>query len=249
MPIVRDPLDPRRSLWHWLAFELRYLRELHGLSLTQVGQIINAARSTVCNIEAGRRRLDDDQAKILDERYGTHHILQLLLYFARLGHEPEWFQQYTQYEAEASILKIYQGQGIPMPLQTELYTRALLQESNNEDFEDELKSRLLRQNLLLERPSPPYIWVLLDEAALEYEVGGRQVIPKSAGAHMGLDGPFRIIETGNHSIAYAGASRGGRLIETPSEVHAMSIDYERISQKALPEHSSHALIKNLMERS
>src|SRR3954447_19198846 len=80
MPIVRDPLNPKISLWNWLAFELRYQRELHGLSLTQVGKLIHVVRSTVSNIEAGRGRIDEDQAKILDTRSGTGHLLQLLLY-------------------------------------------------------------------------------------------------------------------------------------------------------------------------
>ncbi|MEV5703527.1 hypothetical protein [Actinoallomurus sp. NPDC052274] len=46
MPIVRGPLDPRLSLWHFLAYELRYERERHGLSLIRMGKVIDAARST-----------------------------------------------------------------------------------------------------------------------------------------------------------------------------------------------------------
>ena len=268
MPIVREPLDPRISLWNWLAFELRHQRELHGLSLTQAGKIIHAARSTVSNMEAGRQRLNEDQAELLDARYGTGHLLRLLLYFARLGHDPDWFRQYTEYEATAKIIRIYQGQGIPMPLQTDMYTRALLAESSLHDPETELKSRLLRRDLILERSEPPYVWVLLDEASLEYEVGGldvlitqleyllclaersnvcTRVVPKSAGAHLGMDGPFRIISNDTRSVAYSGASRGGRLIECPAEIREMSVDYERVSQKALSERDTCVLIRQKLE--
>jgi hypothetical protein len=37
MPVVRDALDPRVSLYHWLAFQLRHLREANGLSSPRWG--------------------------------------------------------------------------------------------------------------------------------------------------------------------------------------------------------------------
>ncbi|TMR40734.1 helix-turn-helix domain-containing protein [Actinomadura geliboluensis] len=60
MPIVRDPIEPRLSIYHFLAFYLRFLCERAGLSLTQVGKIIGVARSSVCNMEAGRQRPQED---------------------------------------------------------------------------------------------------------------------------------------------------------------------------------------------
>jgi hypothetical protein len=125
MTKTRDPLDPKISLWHFLAYYLRFQREKRGLSLTQWGQIIGAARSTVSNIEAGRRKLGDDQARVLDRKWNTGGLFELLLWYARTSHDPDWFRSYTQYEAEATVIRIYQGQGIPIPLQTEEYMRAL----------------------------------------------------------------------------------------------------------------------------
>ncbi|WP_339154943.1 helix-turn-helix transcriptional regulator [Actinomadura luteofluorescens] len=90
MPIVRDPIEPRLSIYHFLAFYLRFLREKAGLSLTQVGKIIGVARSSVCNMEAGRQRPQEDHVAKLDEYYGTGKLLQLLLWFARLAHDPNW---------------------------------------------------------------------------------------------------------------------------------------------------------------
>jgi hypothetical protein len=155
-----------------------------------------------------------------------------------------------------------------MPLQTDLYTRALIARGSFADPEAELKSRLLRRDLLLERADPPYVWVLLDEGALEYEVGGLQVlvtqleylislaerpnvctriIPKSIGAHLGMDGPFRIMTNETRGIAYAGAARGGRLIESPVDVRELSVDYEKIGQLALSEPETCALIERKLE--
>lgn len=62
MPTVRDPLNPKISLWHMLAYLLRWEREKNGLSLAQWGKIASAAPSTVSNIDsrdiayAGARR-------------------------------------------------------------------------------------------------------------------------------------------------------------------------------------------------
>lgn len=68
---IREPLDPKISLCHFLAYYLPFQREKQGLSLAQWRKIIGAARSTVSNIEAGRLKMHDDQAKILDETWDT----------------------------------------------------------------------------------------------------------------------------------------------------------------------------------
>ncbi|WP_165965366.1 helix-turn-helix domain-containing protein [Actinomadura bangladeshensis] len=73
-----------------------------GLSLTQCGEIIGAARSTVSNLEAGRRRPQDDQMRLLDRAYGTGLLFQVLLWFARMAHDPDWGRQIDKYEEEAS---------------------------------------------------------------------------------------------------------------------------------------------------
>jgi transcriptional regulator with XRE-family HTH domain len=64
---------------HFLAFLMRFWREREGLSLSQCGRVIGAARSTVSNMEAGRHRPHDDQMAVLDRRYGTGRLFQVLL--------------------------------------------------------------------------------------------------------------------------------------------------------------------------
>jgi hypothetical protein len=268
MPIVRDPLDPKISFWHFLAYYLRFTREKEGLSLTQWGQIIGAARSTVSNMEAGRQKIHDDQVKLIDGKFGTGRLFELMLWYARTAHNPDWFRQYTQYEVDATVIRVYQGQIIPGPLHTEAYTRALLVASSAKDVESGVEARMKRQNAILNRPEPPFVWALIDELALYTEIGGSEVmkaqlqhlldlaelphisvriIPRSAGAHLGVDGPFRIICLESRDIAYVGAQRGGRLIETPSEVKELLIDYDRIGQKAASDDASRALIQQRME--
>ncbi|MEU8124730.1 helix-turn-helix transcriptional regulator, partial [Spirillospora sp. NPDC049024] len=90
MVIVRDPLDPKVSMWHFLAYYLRFTREREGLSLTQWGKIIGMARSSVSNIEAGRAKLQVDYARRLDVKFETGGLFELLLWYARMAHDPNW---------------------------------------------------------------------------------------------------------------------------------------------------------------
>ncbi|HEU5026817.1 MAG TPA: helix-turn-helix transcriptional regulator [Spirillospora sp.] len=263
-----DEIDPTSSLHAWIAYDLRVYRKKHGMTGTQVGEIIGYVRSFVSNLEAGRVQLEMKQARLLDEAWETGGHFQRLVTFARKGHDPNWFLQHGQYEAASNVVRIYQGQIIPPPLQTEDYMRALLAESDAEDLGQAVRSRMARQDAILSRPSPPYVWVLMDEDAVTSEIGGREVmcaqlrhllelgklpyvsvrlILKSAGAHLGLDGPFRLITVRNRQVAYVGARRGGRLIEDAAEVQELAVDYERIGFKALSEDASRARIAELVE--
>ncbi|SEG74346.1 hypothetical protein SAMN04489712_110216 [Thermomonospora echinospora] len=269
MPIVRDPLDPKISMWHFLSYYLRFMREKEGLSLTQWGRIIGAAKSTVSNIEAGRHRLQEDHAKIIDRKFGTGRLIELLLWFARAAHDPDWFRQFTQYEEQANALKMYHGDVIPFPLQTDEYTWAYVQASNHKDQEGEYAARLQRKRNILDRKNSPFIWAMLHESALASLVGGAEVmraqlrylrevadlphvivrvIPFAAGAHLGADGPFQIISLETRDIAYAGAQNGGRLVEEPSEVREFGFTFDRIGAKAASEDDSRKLIDQWLER-
>ncbi|MCO6003400.1 helix-turn-helix transcriptional regulator [Actinoallomurus purpureus] len=269
MPIVRAPLDPKLSLWHFLAYELRYERERHGLSLTQMGKVISAARSTVSNIEAGRRKIDDDQAKSIDTAWGTGRLFELLLWYAQTSHGPDWGRTYVRYEATAGTIKIYHGQAIPGVLQTDDYTRALLQVGSATDIDAELAERVSRRRAILDRPDPPFIWVLMDESVLACPVGGVEVmreqlrhlreladrphliiriIPTSAGAHLGLDGSFQVLSLDVRDVAYSGAQNGGRLIEDTGEVKRLGVKFDRIGAKAASEDASRLLIEQHLER-
>ncbi|MFI6515888.1 Scr1 family TA system antitoxin-like transcriptional regulator [Spirillospora sp. NPDC050679] len=269
MPNVREPLDPKISMWHLLAFYLRFLREKEGLSLTQCGQLIGAARSTVSNMEAGRLRPHDDQMKKLDLRYGTGILLEVLLWYARMAHDPAWLRQFSQYERKALSIKTYHGQVIPHLLQTDDYTWAYVQVSDFKDFAAEQANRVARKRAVLDREDPPDIWALVDESALARPVGGREVmraqlenllvmgdlphvsvrvVPFASGAHLGADGPLQVISVEDRDVAYSGAQGGGRLIESPSEVRFLAATLDHVSAKAESEATSRNVIKQYLER-
>ncbi|MWA01926.1 hypothetical protein F8568_016410 [Actinomadura sp. LD22] len=229
-----DEIDPMSSLYAWLAFDLRFYRQKRGLTGTRVGEIINCVRSHVANLEAGRACIDMNQAKALDQAWDTGGHFERLLHFARCLHNPDWFRQSVEYEVKAKILRIYQGQTIPVPLQTEDYARAVLSLARVADVEKALMERMKAQlQRLLELGERPSVSI--------------RVIARSAGWHFGLNGPFQIMSLERKDVAYIGAFRGGRLAQDAAEVREMAVDFELIGAKASSEGESRALIEQLME--
>jgi hypothetical protein len=165
------------------------------------------------------------------------------------------------------MIQMYGGQLVPALLQTPDYARALLVAGRNADIEGDLDNRLARQSLL-SKPHPPDVWVLLAESVLDWPVGGPEimkaqlarllelsdlphmtlrVVPKSAGAHEGLDGPFKVITVEEGEVAFVDAPNGGRLVMDTAEVRGLRLRFDRIGAVALPIDSSRNLIRQAME--
>lgn len=126
-------------------------------------------------------------------------------------------------EAEAVAITEYEITTVPGLLQTEDYARAIIRgwlpRISMDILNDRVETRLKRQQLL-RQARPPRYWVLLDESALHRHVGSPQimhaqldlllevaelpevtiqVIPFTAGAHMGFDSMFRLLELNKES--------------------------------------------------
>src|SRR5205823_4340715 len=111
-------------------------------------------------------------------------------------------------------LSIMYNSVIPGLLQTRAYATSIIETFQpGEDLLRRVDLRLRRQGLY-DRPEPPKVNFILGEASLHVEVGGPQVlhdqllhlieimdsgkanieiIPFSAGAHLGLIGPFELM--------------------------------------------------------
>ncbi|GGV09143.1 transcriptional regulator [Actinomadura cremea] len=256
-------------MWHFLAFYLRFLREGAGLSLTQAGKIIGISRSSVCNMESGRQRPQEYQMAKLDEVYGTGRLLQLLLWFARMMHDPDWGRQLVKYEEEAHLIKVYHGQVIPLALQTDGYTWCYVQAGTPKDFDIEMAERVARRKFFLDKGADVEMWAVIDESALARLVGSRdvmreqlqhlytmaqlpqvsiRVVPFTSGAHLGVDGSLQVLSLATRDIAFSGAQNGGRLIETPGEVRELSVKFDRIGAQAASLEASREIIRQYMER-
>jgi DNA-binding XRE family transcriptional regulator len=267
---LRESLDPDSSMWHWIAYDLHFWRTEHDLSCAQLGQHLNCARQTVSNIESGRAdwKLSADQAKTLDNMWHLNGHFARLLKYARAGHDPDWFRQHLGHEAKASVLKIYELAVIPGLLQVEDYVRALFRAARHTDVEPAVESRMARQ-VALTRRNPPQTWILLDETVLLRRVGGAEVmrkqlarlldvsellhvtlriVPLDAGAHVGLDGAFKVLTVGGSDMVYTEASgEAGRLSEDAQEIRSYSTRFDQIGAEALSREASRSRIKEVLE--
>ncbi|MBD2898856.1 hypothetical protein amrb99_78320 [Actinomadura sp. RB99] len=265
----RPTPDPKSSLWGLIAYYLRFCRLQRKLTGDLLGEIIGCSKSTVSRLETGALQLDADQAHRLDRHWDTGGIFSFLVWYATLGHDPDWFRQYVDLEAKASVIKTWQVDLVPGLLQTPDYARTCLAAGNLKDVEGALEQRLSRQ-ALLDQEDPPMLWFLLSQTLLELPCGGTEtmkaqlahiidlshrpnvgvrVVPKSVGAHPGLDGSFMLMTLTEPpmEVAYVEAPGGGRLASGTAEVAAYALRYDQIGQHALPETLSRNLIEQIME--
>ncbi|MEV7070424.1 helix-turn-helix transcriptional regulator [Streptomyces sp. NPDC093990] len=128
------------------------------------------------------------------------------------------FLQYLAFESSASIIRQFNSLQLPGLLQTEEYGRAIMRSYDSSAAEETLdryvEARLLRQELLMSDEGSQ-LFFILDESVIRRQVGGRGVmraqlerlaelavrpriniliLPFSAGAHAGMQGPFTHFE-------------------------------------------------------
>ena len=75
-----------------------------------------------------------------------------------------------------------------------------------------------------------------------------QIVPASAGRHIGHVGAFAIASLdGEPEVVYLESARAGRISERPEDVRAITDIWEAIRMKALPDDASLDLISKVME--
>lgn len=265
----RPTPDPKSSMWGLIAYYLRFCRMQRKLTGDLLGEVLGCSKSTVSRLETGALQLDADQALLLDRHWNTGGIFSFLVWYATLGHDPDWFRQYVDLEGNASVIKTWQVDLVPGLLQTPDYARSCLAAGNLKDAEVALEQRLSRQRLL-DQENSPMLWFLLSQTLLELPCGGPDVmkaqlahivelsqrpnvgvriVPKSVGHHPGLDGAFMLmtLKDPHMEVAYVEAPGGGRLASGTAEVASYALRYDQIGQHALPESLSRDLIKRTME--
>ncbi|MFI0355938.1 helix-turn-helix domain-containing protein [Actinomadura sp. 9N407] len=261
--------DPKSSMWGLIAYYLRFCRLQRNLTGDLMGEILSCSKSTVSRLETGALQLEAAQAMAIDRHWNTGGIFSILVWYATLGHDPNWFCQYLGLEERASLIKVWEANLVPGLLQTPEYARAGLSTGIVDDVEAAVEKRLARQ-AILERAQPPMMLFLLSQSLLELPCGGVRVmkeqlahigeishhssigvrvVPKSVGHHPGLDGAFMMMALAEPHmvVAYVEAPGGGRLVSGATEVAAYTLRYDQIGQHALPEGLSRDLIKRIME--
>lgn len=169
---------------------LRRLRESHGITREQAGDVIRASQSKISRLELGRTGFKLRDVVDLYELYGVtdQAEIAILLGLAKQANSPgwwhgygdivpSWFEPYLGLEQAAGMIRTYEVQFVPGLLQTPQYAHAViaLGHSPAAQIERRVELRMRRQEIL-HRPRPPHLWVVIDEAALRRPIGGAAVM-------------------------------------------------------------------------
>ncbi|WP_158581549.1 Scr1 family TA system antitoxin-like transcriptional regulator [Actinomadura spongiicola] len=155
-----EALDPDRSLWDYIAVELRRLREARGLSGNKLAERLGCDRSYVSRVENGRLRLSPGYAQKLDALWGATFARRVRL--AEASDDGDWFTGLTEHEERSTRHRIWAALLVPGLLQTPDYARAMLATGMVSGVEEALEQRLARQAVVWHRAEPPLMSVILN---------------------------------------------------------------------------------------
>lgn len=270
-----------------LAAELRRLREAAQLTCDEVAARLDCSASKISRIETGRVLVSPRDVRDLLAIYGVPEDQRAsFVQLARESREKGWwhtwtdvqphFATYLGMESEASEIRQYAVARVPTLLQTEDYARAVVTGSRVGTGRypgpaDRIVMMLMERQRLA-RVSPPAVQVVLDEAALRRQVGGRQVmrrqiehlielssmkttvlqfIPFTTGAHVTLDLPFVVLafpDPADSDVAAIGYPTGMVWLEDAAEVHSYNTFFRHLQAAALsPRDSGELMISALKD--
>src|SRR6185312_13638925 len=220
-----------------LGAQLRRLREAKRISLEDAGEAIRASHSKISRLETGRVGFKDRDIADLLTLYGVTDesertaLRELAARANKQGwwHDysdilPNWFEAYVGLEEAATQIRAYEVQFIPGLLQTGDYARAVTllgyPNASSREIDRRVGLRLARQAVFT-RPTPPNIWIVLDEAVMKRPIGGAevmrgqikhliemsqrpnvtiQIVPFQIGGHAAAGGPFSILRFAEHDL-------------------------------------------------
>jgi transcriptional regulator with XRE-family HTH domain len=270
-----------------LGRQLQALREKAGLTYDQAAQVIYTSAATVRRMERAEGSLKPLNVKSLLIAYGITSTTEIDAFLALArdatrpgwwhGYDdvlPAWFRTLIGLEEAASLIRGYDPQSIPGLLQTPDYARASVTtgfpDATAQEVQRRVDLRLARQHIL-ERPDPPRLWLVIDEAAMRRATAstspaamraqldkltdhaGRpnitiQVLPFTAGFHPAMYGPFRIFRfdtPDQPDIVYGESMTSAWYLDKPDETALYTQALDRISAQAAPAADTAKLLRSI----
>lgn len=258
-----------------LGRQLQALREKAQMSYDEAAEAIPTSASTVRRMERPEGGLKAVTVKAALMAYGITDPAEIaaFLNLARDASTPGWWHGYDDVlpawfgtavglEEAAAMIRSYDPQWLPGLLQTPDYARAAVRtgfpDAAEEEIERRVELRLARQQIL-DRPSPPRLWAVIDEAALRRPAAttGPQVmrdqigklieaaaqpnvtlliLPFSAGLHPAMYGPVRLFRFGAEQpdIVCCESPTGAQYLDKPAETARYVQILDRASAQAAP---------------
>jgi transcriptional regulator with XRE-family HTH domain len=268
---------------------LRRYRENVGYALEDAARVLECDRSKISRVETGQRGIRPKELRELLVDYGVPENEQdaLVGLCRRSGQRGWWehyagilpdaFLDYVIMEATAAEIMIYEAQRVPDLLQIADYARAIAAaepggEFNPKRTEAMVAANAIRQEMVL--AGCGRLGVVIGEAALRQEVGGRavmaaqlgrlaelvseypnvalQVLPFSAGAHAAAASAslsvLRFPHTPSLGVVYLGSLSGGVYLDDQTHVAQYIRAFSMLQSSALSIEASARLLAHKYAR-
>ncbi|MFJ8472415.1 DUF5753 domain-containing protein [Kitasatospora sp. NPDC094011] len=225
----------------------------------------------MANIEAAHRTPPPDLPPLLDTALPAAAGFFTRFYpLVSNDSFPDWSRRYMTLEPLANTHLKY-SLSIPGLWQTENYGRAFLRlgrpRASEQEIQEHWNRRQARQQILL-GPTPPFMWVVLDETAIRRIVGDpvitreqiRHVINIAQGTnavvqilpidrpHGAMGGSLTLLHFDDAPrVAYLEGVKSGQLIEAPQQVTDMALIYDTLRAVALTPDESLAWLHRASE--
>lgn len=289
---ITSPVVPRRRL----RAELKRARQQVGLTQEAVAAEMDWSLSKIIRIETGSVGISTNDLTALLRLYQIDDVerTEELVALARAARQQSWWSkyrgsvtpayfQYLEYEADASVIRQYEALLIPGLLQTEEYATAAIRQyrgrhpGRNQQsigllspkmIKTRVEIRMTRQQLL-QRPDPPTLFFILDEAVIQRAIGDEklrraqidrlisvanmpsvtiQIVPFKVGMYVGMAENYAIFSfpsAEDHDVLYfEGAPATIFSHDEGGEIVAYRQMYEELSETVLsPEDSLSYLTK------
>jgi hypothetical protein len=247
--------------------ELKAASKLAGLKKSdELAGRLGYSASLVRMVMSGHRTPQPEFAARCDETFGTPGTFARLERRLRDMPFPASYRPFVPHEKAAAVLRVFEPAVITGLFQTEQYARGLLMRrpyTTDSEAEDLLAARLARQDILAGE-SPPVVYAVFDEAVLHRQVTSAevmreqlahlarvaqrpnvllQILPFSAGPHVGLQGGFTIAEVPEQPvIVFLDNIADGDVSDAAETVAVVIQRFEALRADALSRGQSRDLI-------
>lgn len=274
MPSRKNP-DASANVPSFYGAELRFKRELAGLTLEQLAEGSYRGVPFLSQIERGERRMPLDLARHVDQKLGTDGFFERRcedVRRARQSGHAEYFADVAEMERHAETIDDWAPSLIPGLLQTEAYATRVVHTSlpwlPPETVEKQVRARMERAKLW-EREDRPAFWAvlhetlirnpLLESAEMAAQLGHianvirstqsvLQIVPETAAAHPFMMGMVRTMTFPDAPpVVYTEGLHSGQLIDFPALVKNYRRSYDLLRAAALPPDESLTLVEQAAE--
>ncbi|MFC9233670.1 helix-turn-helix domain-containing protein [Streptomyces decoyicus] len=272
----RKDIDGSAGVPTFYGKELRYQRELAGLTLSQLVEGSFYGPSHLSEIERGERRMPAELAEHVDEALKTDGFFKRrcedVRKARRTGHA-EYFEHVLEAEKYAESIEEWSPTVIPGLLQTEPYTRAVVQAAHplasDTEVDEKVNASIARACLFEGARKTPEYWAILHESLLRHPIlppkaaadqldrisaltRSRRIVPQilpwNCGPHPLMPSTVMIMAFPDAPpLVYTEAQYSGDTIDDPALVKKYRKAYDRLRAVALPPEASLAMIEEAAE--